>query len=79
MTATDALYVYGIVPGGTSPGLFAAVVGIGPGAPGGLAEPGGFAARGRAADQWDCKSPGSAGEGTEGGNPDKRTTSTGSP
>jgi hypothetical protein len=33
MTATDALYVYGIVPGGTPPGLFAAVEGIDEGGP----------------------------------------------
>lgn len=44
MTATDALYVYGVVPGGTSPSLFANVEGIDAGAPVGLVEADGVAA-----------------------------------
>lgn len=44
MTTTDALYVYGVVPGGTSPRLFADVEGIDAGGPVQLVEDGGVAA-----------------------------------
>ena len=44
MTATEALYVYGVVPGGTPPSLFAEVEGIEAGAPVQLVETKGVAA-----------------------------------
>lgn len=44
MTATEALYVYGVVPGGTPPTLFAEVEGIAAGAPVQLVETQGVAA-----------------------------------
>jgi hypothetical protein len=44
MTATDGLYVYGVVPGDTSPGLFADVDGIGASGPIRLVEADGVAA-----------------------------------
>ena len=57
MTTTDALYVYGVVPAGTSPSLFAHVEGVDVGAPVRLIEADGVAAIASAVPLTDFDAP----------------------